>query len=84
MEIGNITMKYDILYYDKLDYSGLSKKFNKTVSQLQVGDFNSADVKKLKPTGFLRAKLNDTHRLLFQFIRVQNTTYLYWLGNETG
>jgi len=37
-------VKYEILYYDKLDVSGLNKKFNKTVNQLSVGDFNSADV----------------------------------------
>jgi hypothetical protein len=56
-------VKYEILHYDKLDFSGLIKKFNKTVNQLRAGDFASADVKKLKPTeALLHNPLN--HKIL--------------------
>ena len=67
---------FQILYYEGLDHSGLKTKFNKVVSCLSKGDFKSADVKKLKPTGYLRAKLDDTNRLLFLPVKYQENTYL--------
>lgn len=67
---------YQILFYNKLDYSGLDIKFNKVIKFLQDGDFKSAEVKKLKPTGYLRAKLDITNRLLFKPIKHNNQSYL--------
>lgn len=67
---------FSILYYEGLDSSGLKSKFDKVVSLIADGDFKSADVKKLKPTGYLRAKLDDTNRLLFMPIKYQEKTYL--------
>lgn len=69
-------MTYDILYYNELDYTGLKTKFNKIIDFLRYGDFKSAEVKKLKPTKYLRAKLDDTNRLLFTPVRYQEKTYL--------
>jgi len=51
-------------------------KFNKIIKFLQDGDFKSAEVKKLKPTGYFRAKLDITNRLLFKPIEYKNQRYL--------
>lgn len=67
---------YSILYYYNLDYSGLETKFSKIIKFLQEGDFKSAEVKKLKPTDYLRAKLDITNRLLFKPIKHNNQYYL--------
>ncbi|MCX8515310.1 MAG: UvrD-helicase domain-containing protein [Burkholderiales bacterium] len=69
-------MTYDILYYSDLNYNGLKAKFDKIVQMLQVGDFKSAEVKKLKPSNYLRAKLDDSNRILFAPLKYQNKTYL--------
>jgi len=45
----------------------LRKAFDRVVDHLRAGDFRAADVKKLKPTAYYRAKLNDADRLLFRF-----------------
>ena len=57
----------DILVYKDLSYSGLAKQYKKTVAFLKNGDFISADIKKLKNTGYYRAKLDYENRLLFKF-----------------
>ena len=67
---------YPILFYNGLDCSGLDIKFNKIIKFLQDGDFKSAEVKKLKPTGYFRAKLDITNRLLFKPIEYKNHRYL--------
>jgi hypothetical protein len=67
---------FPILYYNNLNYSGLKSKFEKVVAAISRGDFKSADVKKLKPTSYLRAKLDDTNRLLFLPIKHNEKTYL--------
>lgn len=69
-------MIYDILYYSDLDYNGLKAKFDKTIKLLHAGDFKSAEVKKLKPGNYFRAKLDDSNRLLFAPLKHQNKTYL--------
>ena len=69
-------MNYDILYYSDLNYNGLKAKFDKTIKLLHSGDFKSAEVKKLKPSNYLRAKLDDSNRLLFAPLKHQNKTYL--------
>ncbi len=67
---------YDILYYNNLNHVGLEAKFNKIVSFLKNGDFKSAEVKKLTKSSYLRAKLDDSNRLLFTPLTYQNKTYL--------
>ena len=67
---------YQLLYYNGLHYTGLEKQFNKVISFLQTGDFKSADVKKLKPSKYFRAKLDITNRLLFKIINYKQQTYI--------
>ena len=72
-------MQYEILYYNALDNKNIEKKFQKTLEQLRNGDFKSAEVKKLKPTPYYRAKLDNTHRLLFQPVSIENKPCLLLL-----
>ncbi|MGJ3501954.1 ATP-dependent DNA helicase Rep (plasmid) [Piscirickettsia salmonis] len=69
-------MTFQLLYYNDLDSSGVNKKYKKVLDQLESGDFKSAEVKKLKPTNYLRAKIDDSHRLLFQPVKADNKTSL--------
>ncbi len=57
----------DILHYSDIEPGRLRSSFERVVEHLRAGDFRAADVKKLKPTKFYRAKLNDADRLLFRF-----------------
>ncbi len=72
--IKNETM--EILELNDLKKSTVKKQFDKVIKNLQDNDFKSADVKKMQNTGFYRAKLDDTNRLLFKFGKYQNKTYL--------
>ena len=67
---------YEILYYDQLDVKQLEKKFSKVIKQLSAADFSSAEVKKLKPSGYYRAKLDAANRLLFMPARYEGQQYL--------
>ena len=67
---------YDILYYSNLDYSGLEHKFDKIINFLKIGDFKSAEVKKMKPTNLLRAKLDATNRIIFTYIKYKDKVYI--------
>ena len=68
-----------ILYYNDLDYSKIKKNFGKVVEHLKNGNFAAADVKKMSNTGYYRAKLDDSNRLLFKFARYNGNTYLLLL-----
>ena len=57
----------DILQYTDMEPGKLRKAFDRVVDHLRAGDFRAADVKKLKPTAYYRAKLSDADRLLFRF-----------------
>ena len=57
----------DILQYTDIEPGKLRKAFDRVVEHLRTGDFRAADVKKLHPTPYYRAKLNDADRLLFRF-----------------
>ena len=70
---------YQLLYYNGLNYTGLEKQFNKVISFLQIGDFKSAEVKKLKPSQYFRAKLDITNRLLFKIISDKQHSYILLL-----
>lgn len=67
---------YQLLYYNGLNYTGLEKQFNKVIAFLETGNFKSADVKKLKPGKYFRAKLDIANRLLFKIINYKQQTYI--------
>ncbi|TAE72176.1 MAG: hypothetical protein EAZ85_09985 [Bacteroidetes bacterium] len=69
----------DILIYNEIEYGKLKKQFDKTLDYLKTNDFKSADVKKMVNTGFYRAKLDDTNRLLFKYTRIEGKTFLLLL-----
>jgi hypothetical protein len=54
----------------------VKRQFDKVLIHFQKEDFKSADVKKMSGTAYYWAKLDDTHRLLFQFGRYDEQTYL--------
>lgn len=68
-----------LLVYDQLDDTAVKKKLLKTIGFLEKGDFKSADVRKMSPTPYFRARLDDTNRLLFRFGQYQGETYLFLL-----
>ena len=76
---GNILNQFQLLQYRDLDTSGLDQKFKKVCIHLSQGDFKTADVKKLSTNGYYRAKLDDTHRLLFKPIKYEDKTHLLLL-----
>jgi AAA domain/Ankyrin repeats (many copies) len=65
-----------ILLHNDLNVMPVKRQFDKVLNNLQKNDFKSADVKKMVGTAYYRAKLDDTHRLLFQFGRYNEQTYL--------
>ncbi|QJD67600.1 AAA family ATPase [Xanthomonas campestris pv. badrii] len=58
-----------VLTYAGLDLSGFRGKFDKVSAAIERGDFGSIDLKKLVPTPYYRAKLDDASRLLLRFVR---------------
>lgn len=69
----------EILYYNDLDFSKVKKQFEKTVNFLRKGDFKSAEIKKLQPTSYYRARLDAENRLLFKYATYAGKTYLLLL-----
>ena len=67
---------FNILLYNELNTASVKKQFDKVLQNLKKGDFRSADVKKMVNTSYYRAKLDEKHRLLFQFGRHEGQTYL--------
>lgn len=67
---------YEILLLNDLNPGKLRKQFDKTLEELASGNFAAAEVKKMQPNGFYRARLDDTNRLLFRFGRLNDQTYL--------
>ena len=59
-------MSMRVLVQNELDTKGVEKAVEKTIGQLQAGDFRSAEVKKMAGGMFYRAKLSYADRLLFQ------------------
>ncbi len=58
-----------LLLYKDLDTRRVKPAFAKVRAAIEAGDFRSADVKKLAPTAYWRAKLDYSNRLLLQFAR---------------
>jgi hypothetical protein len=67
---------YEILLLNDLHPGKLRKQFDKTLGELASGNFAAAEVKKMTGTGYYRARLDDTNRLLFRFGSFNNKTYL--------
>lgn len=69
----------EILYYNDLNFSKVKKQFEKTVGFLRNGDFKSAEIKKMLPTSYYRAKLDVENRLLFKFASYEGKTFVLLL-----
>ena len=63
-----------LLLYKDLDTRRVKPAFAKLRAAIEAGDFRSADVKKLAPTAYWRAKLDYANRLLLQFARCGDET----------
>jgi len=63
-----------VLTYVGLHPAKLKAKFDKVCSAIERDDFRSVDMKKMPPTPYYRAKLDDASRLLVQFVRYKDTT----------
>ncbi|EQD55620.1 ankyrin, partial [mine drainage metagenome] len=63
-----------ILHYRGLDTRRVQKAFDKVRQALIREDFHSAQIKKLAPTPYWRARLDDSNRLLLQFVRHADET----------
>ncbi|MEL6945577.1 MAG: hypothetical protein AAFO82_23220, partial [Bacteroidota bacterium] len=68
-----------LLHYNDLNAKGLKQKIKKVEQMLLKDDFKSAEVKKMQPSNYYRAKLDRENRLLFQFARYQGETYILLL-----
>ena len=69
----------DILQFNELDPTPVVAQFERVVERLRAGDFRAADVRKLVPTPYYRAKLNDADRLLFRMAAYQGRKYILLL-----
>ncbi len=63
-----------VLLYKDLNTRRVKAAFAKVRALLEADDFRSADVKKLSPTPYWRAKLDYSNRLLLQFARYGSET----------
>ncbi len=63
--------KIDILVYNELQPRRAEAQFERVVKFLENGDFFSAEVKKMNPSSYFRARLNDADRLLFAIMKYQ-------------
>lgn len=63
-----------LLLYKDLRTRRVKAAFAKVRAFIEAGDFRSADVKKLTPTPYWRAKLDYSNRLLLQFARYGEET----------
>jgi hypothetical protein len=66
----------EVLLYNNLVFGKHKKAIDTTISFLKEGNFRAADVKKMPTTGYYRAKLDDTNRLLFQIGSYQDKKYI--------
>ena len=63
-----------VLLYKDLNTRRVKAAFAKVRAAIEADDFRSADVKKLAPTPYWRAKLDYSNRLLLQFARYGDET----------
>jgi hypothetical protein len=62
-----------LLQYKGLNLRRVKAAFDKVKAAIEVGDFRSADVKKLHAGPYYRAKLDHANRLLLQFARIDRS-----------
>lgn len=65
----------EILLYNEIDYSKVKKQFDKVLTQLRNADWAGAELKKMSNTGYYRAKLDDTNRLLLKLAKYEGRTH---------
>lgn len=65
----------EILEYNELDTTGVSRQYQKLVGFLEADDFYSSEVKKLPEYDLFRAKLDDKNRLLFRIVNFRGVRY---------
>ena len=63
-----------VIFYKDLNTRRVKAAFAKVIAFIEADDFRSADVKKLAPTRYWRAKLDYSNRLLLQFSRYGSET----------
>ncbi len=68
-----------VIFYNELNSHTFGKKYNRVISQLQQGDFASAEVKKLVNSPYYRARLDDKDRLLFTWVEYNGSKHLLLL-----
>jgi hypothetical protein len=68
-----------ILTYQGLGAHRLQKALGRVRSAITTGDFTAAAIKKLTPTPYWRARLDDKTRLLMQFVRHDGETVCLFL-----
>ena len=68
-----------IIPYRNLAPGQFAKSVEKISAALTRGDFAAAGLKKLSPTPYWRAKLNDEARLLMQFVSHRGETVCLFL-----
>ena len=66
----------NVLSYNNLAPGKLNDKVKKVIALLEAGNFRAADVKKMPSTGYYRAKLDDTNRLLFSIRSFEGKKYI--------
>lgn len=69
----------NLIYYNELDYSKVTKQFKKVEKFLANNDFRSADIKKITNTDYYRARLDIKNRLLFKFAKYDGKSYILLL-----
>ncbi|CAA6808928.1 MAG: Unknown protein [uncultured Sulfurovum sp.] len=73
---NNSATRYKIAYLKNFEETPSLKK---TIDFLKLGDFKSAETKKLVNTDYFRAKINYEDRLVFTFIHYKNENYILLL-----
>ena len=68
-----------VLEYQHLETHKVKKQYQKIVAMIKNDDWYSAEVKKLKPTHYYRAKLDHSNRLLFKIVTYQGEKYALML-----
>ena len=63
-----------VLLYKDLNTRRVKAAFAKVRAAIEADDFRSADIKKLAPSSYWRAKLDYSNRLLLQFARYGDET----------
>lgn len=59
--------------YEGIDFQGLESRVNEVTSRLAAGVWDELDVRKLSPTPYYKAPINDTHDLLFKIFDISTS-----------